>query len=350
MTEHPPCRPEVGAEHRAPHAPVETRGTDTAGPCTAWVESPFQVLGVIEAYHQGHLPAGTRVVPRAGILPLEHTISTLRDLGLPDGLRIGSPAPAPPRTRATWVVGDPFSGVVQQALVRTSPERLVLVDDGRSTQRVLHALAHPRTPMVRAHATPAPVRSLLGLAATTRLRRLAHHGRLHVISALRFREPLATAARRSGVQLSLHHFAWLRSRPTPPPPPTRTVVLGTSLVANGLIHTGPYLDWITALAATEPLTYLPHRREDPRTLGVLERTAGVDLHDGDLPVELTLRGLRLSQQVTTLPSTAASTLPLIVPGVPVHERAVPGTWWTARARPRTRRWLVPSAERLHPAR
>jgi hypothetical protein len=58
-------------------------------------------------------------------------------------------------------------------------------------------------------------------------------------------------------------------------------------------------------------------------------------------VEMGLRGLGGAHRVLTLPSTAASTLPLLAPDLPVVELPVPDTWWTPAASIRVRRRIVP---------
>jgi hypothetical protein len=234
--------------------------------------------------------------------------------------------------------------VVQRALVRHLPEHLVLVDDGRATRSVLEALVRPGVGLVRPHVRGSLLRGALGRSVAARLRTLARAGGLHVVSALRFPPDLVTAVQRLGVPLGGHDFTWVRSLPAPPPPPSRVVVLGTSLVATGLVQAPPYLSWVRRLADVEPVTYLPHRREDRRTLGTLDRMPGVVVAEGHLPVELGLRGLGLTHQVHTLPSTAASTLSLVAPGLPVAEYPVPESWWMPSVPSRVRRRLVPRGE------
>ena len=106
-------------------------------------------------------------------------------------------------------------------------------------------------------------------------------------------------------------------------------MLGTSLVANNLVKAEPYVEWVQAIAREAPVTYWAHRREDARTLGPLGRTPGIEITAGQIPVELSLRGVT-SHRLITLPTTAATTLRMLVPGVNVHEYAVPESWWQPR--------------------
>lgn len=311
-----------------------------ASAAVAWVESPFQLLGAVEAFAAGHLGSRLVVLPRLGVEPLVHTIAELRRLGLPAGLEVRAPAAPPRRAAGTFAVGDGFSGEVQHILVRSLPQRLVLLDDGRSTRRVLEALSTPGIPLVRPHVTPSTGRSLLARAALSRLRRQAKEGRLTLVTALDLPDTVTEPARRAGVDIRRHSFGWLREFPVPAAPGPDTVVLGTSLVANDLIAADPYVTWVQAIAAQGPLTYWSHRREDLRTLGPLGRTPGVTVSTGRLPAEIRLRGLT-THRLFTLPTTAVTTLRLLAPHTRIHEYAVPPDWWLDGVPAAARQHLVP---------
>ncbi|MFC7587105.1 hypothetical protein ACFQYP_27825 [Nonomuraea antimicrobica] len=76
---------------------------------------------------------------------------------------------------------------------------------------------------------------------------------MSVFTALTVDDKLEEAVRAAGVDLVRHDFAWLRAQPpSAEGPAERTVVLGTSLVRNGLVHRDHYLRWLTELAAREP--------------------------------------------------------------------------------------------------
>jgi hypothetical protein len=235
-------------------------------------------------------------------------------------------------------VGDAFSGEVHRALVTSRPREVVLLDDGRSTRRVMDALVFPDVALVRPHILPSLPRALLARAALAKLQWLARHDRLEVVTALRLPPAVVTAAELIGVQMHRHAFEWLRSRPGPGLPSTDTVVLGTSLVANDLIAAEPYLDWVSAIAADGPVTYRAHRREDARTLGPLGADPRIVVQTGQVPVEVSLRGMTARNRVLTLPTTAVSSMRLITPGARIQEFAVPDAWWLPG---------VPRAARLH---
>ncbi|MBB5780120.1 hypothetical protein [Nonomuraea jabiensis] len=305
---------------------------------SAWVESPLQMLCAVEAHHAGVLGPETVVVPRAGLRPLKATRRELRSLGLPDGLELGEPRERMPRR--VQAVGDAFSGRVQLRWLTSRPGRIVIVDDGLATLRLLELLAAgPYRPLLRARAQPTRLRSALGLAAALRLRL----SDVSVFTALPVDEALAEGVRRAGINLVRHQFAWLRAQPpSAEGPAERTVVLGTSLVRNGLVHRDHYLRWLTDLAAQEPLAYYPHRREDPVDVALIRERPGITVHDVGAPAELTLRGLDPGQRVLSLPSTAITSLRVLLSprGVAVEPVDVPEDWWTSRAAPALRSHLT----------
>ncbi|MER7499487.1 hypothetical protein AB0L05_16240 [Nonomuraea pusilla] len=305
---------------------------------SAWVESPLQMLCAVEAHHAGLLGPATVVVPRAGLRALKATRRELLRLGLPPGLELAEPRERMPRRLNA--VGDAFSGRVQVRWLTSLPGEVVVVDDGLATLRLLELLAEgPFRPLLRARAEPGLLRGALGLAAALRLRA----GRVSVFTALPVPEPLAASVRAAGVRLVTHDFAWLRAQPPSPQGPSeRTVVLGTSLVRNGLVHRDRYLRWLTGLAEREPLAYYPHRREDPVDVALIRESPGITVHDAGVPAELTLRGLDPGQRVLSLPSTAISSLRVLLSprGVAVEPVDVPDDWWTSRAAPALRSHLT----------
>ncbi|MEV7006895.1 hypothetical protein [Streptosporangium sp. NPDC051022] len=315
------------------------------GSAVAWVESPLQMLCAVEAYHAGLLGAHARVVPRAKLRPLVVTRREVIRLGLPAGLEVTTPEPEMPRPRrgAGWAVGDAFSGKVQAALLTALPGRIVIVDDGLATIRLLELLTgRPWTPLLRARATPGLLRTALGAAAGLRLRAAARSGRLSIFTALPVPAELAQAVRDRGAELVTHDFGWLRSQPMRKPgPEERTVVLGTSLVRNGLIHRDRYFTWLAGLGSAGPVAYFPHRREDPHDLARVGEQPGITVYDGGAPAEMTLRGLGAQQRVLSLPSTAVTSLRVLLSarGVVVETVDVPDEWWTAQAAPALRSHL-----------
>ncbi|MFC5832272.1 hypothetical protein [Nonomuraea insulae] len=305
---------------------------------SAWVESPLQMLCAVEAHHAGLLGPKTAVVPRAGLRPLKATRRELRSLDLPEGLELAEPRERMPRR--LQAVGDAFSGKVQLRWLVSRPGRIVIVDDGLATLRLLELIAAgPFRPLLRARVRSTRLRATLGLAAALRLRL----SNVCIFTALAVDDKLEEAVREAGVNLVRHDFAWLRSQPpSAEGPAERTVVLGTSLVRNGLVHRDHYLRWLTDLAASEPLAYYPHRREDPVDVALIRERPGITVHDGGVPAELTLRGLDAGQRVLSLPSTAITSLRVLLGprGVAVEPVDVPEDWWTSRAAPALRSHLT----------
>ncbi len=315
----------------------------------AWVESPLQLLSVIEAHRSGLLSEQTDIQCRADVPVLRTTALALEDLQLPPGVRPWTWASRPhraPNERGTWALGDPFSGRVQSLLLTSSPKRVVLVDDGLATLHLLGLLVRRWAPLNRARIHPRLLRRGLGAVAGAKLRALARAGGLIVCTSLRIDDDLSAACQRAGIDLRTHQFDWLRTQPAGPVPDTNLIVLGTSLVANGLVRREPYLEWITSLADREALTYLPHRGEQPEVLADLARNPRITVTPRGLPVEMTLRGAQPRHRIVTLPSTAAISLRLLLAGsgAEIDALHVPDDWWTARTLPSLRRHLDRSVE------
>ncbi|WP_235018326.1 hypothetical protein [Thermomonospora echinospora] len=314
-------------------------------PAVVWAESPLQLLSAVEAQHAGLLGDGTEVALRAGSQSLAATAEEVLRLGMPPGLC--PPAPAsrvarPPRD-GRWVIGDAFSGAVQRRLLSSGGRRLLVVDDGLATIHLLELLTAPAPrPLARARARLGVPRRALGLAAAARLRAAARAGALTVFTALPIPAELHAAVEALGARLVCHDFPWLRGRPAAPPPSQRLVVLGSSLVHNGLVHRRPYLEWVLALADTEPLAYRPHRRECPEVLAELRRHPRIMVAEPTgVPVEISLRGLTAEHWVVSLPSTALTSLRLVLraAGTTIEGVPVPADWWTADADPELRAHL-----------
>ncbi|WP_277209723.1 hypothetical protein [Isoptericola croceus] len=332
---------------------------------SALVESPLQLLCAVEAYAAGHVTpsAGSRteIVARSDVATLATTVGAVRDLGLPDGLDVtAGPASRTLGRDAVHLVGDPFSGVLQTALARGNTSgRMVVVDDGLATLDVARRLVDGE-PMVRLSSPPGPLRYALGAATTRRLRRLARSGRLTWCTMLPLDEDLTDGLAALGVEVVEHSFGWLASREADLAPHEAidepTVVVGSGLVADGLVHADQYAAWLTGLAADGPVRYIPHRRHDPLVTALFERLPGVRVDAPGAPVEIRLRRLGPEQRVVSLPSTSAVTLTrLLTPrGVGVLPQDVPDSWWTARATPALREHLglaadlARSADARHP--
>lgn len=339
---------------RAPH-PVPGRATARSragvevprprrGMARAWIESPLQLLGAVEAHNAGLLGEATLVRPRAGLRGLDAWWPSAGPR-LPPGFVLGAPAPFPtPAGRVgadRWVVGDAYSGRVQRALL--GPGRVgevVVLDERLSTLDLLRDLSAdgPR-PLVRPGPPRGPGRRALGLAAWHRLRRLARRGRLLAVTALPVPPGVEAGYRAVGGHLERHGFEWLASLPVPEPVDEPTVVVGSSLVADGLVREGPFVRWVLGLAEEGPVGYFPHPREPRSILEALAPHSRVHVHPYTMPVEFRLRGLRRGQTLRALPSGTLASLGLLLPpgATALRGQPVPEDWWTDAAPEAVRR-------------
>lgn len=306
-----------------------------------WAESPLQLLSAVEAHQAGLSGPDAQIWLRADVPSLEPTAAAIERLGAPPGLRVAGSAPRPtrPPEDGLWVIGDAFSGVVQRGLLVSRRCRMVIVDDGLATVHLLELLTASRPKaLVRARARPGPARRALGTAAWGRLRAAASAGRLTICTALPISAELRDAMQELGATVHVHDFPWLRSRPIAEAPRQRLVVLGSSLVRNGLVHRDRYLAWVRSLAATEPLQYRPHRRESSDVLEELRADPRISVMETGVPVEISLRGLTAEHRVISLPSTALTSLRLVLrsTGARIEGVPVPSDWWTDAADPALR--------------
>ncbi|TDQ55559.1 hypothetical protein [Actinorugispora endophytica] len=330
--------------NKAASAPAPHR-TDHLVAAAAWVETPLQLLSVLEAHHTGGFARHTRVLPRSGSGALDATVAAVTAAGLPDGVDVLPSGTTPTLYREntdTWFVGDAFSGQVQRALLRGGVREYVVVDDGLATVHLLRLLTRRvAVPLERARVRSTPARLALGLATAVRLRAAARAGRLTVFTVLPLPDGLRRDAAAVGIRVVEHDFAWLRALPGAAAPAENRVVLGSAMVRDGLLHAGPYLDWVLGHASDEPVVYYPHRREDARTLEPLNADPRIRVASHGLPAELGLRGLRDRHRVVSLPSTAVTSLRVLLGrhGVAVEAAEVPESWWTGQAAPGLRAHL-----------
>lgn len=316
-----------------------------------WVESPLQLLGAIEAHAAGLTGTTTQIHARAGVPGLA-AMAALLDPQLPPGVSIqtgvGEIGAIGRLGAMRWGAGDPFSGLVQRALMTgRSPREVILIDAGPATLSFLHQLAaeHP-TPVVRAYGASTGARRALGVTLWWRLRQLAAEGRLTVVSALPLDPGLRARLRGLGVNVESHGFEWLRTQEAEEFFPAPNVVIGSGLAADGLVRAEPYVEWVRSIAQEGAVAYFPHRREAGPTLAALAESHGITVHPTTVPVELRLRGLLPRQAVFALPSVAVPSLRLILGsrGITVHAAPIPEHWWSPAASPTLRAALRASAD------
>ncbi|MBD8078066.1 hypothetical protein [Cellulosimicrobium arenosum] len=321
---------------------------------TALVESPLQLLGTLEAVHAGVVPAPVEVRWRSTVPGLRAAVAAVGELGaeaLPPGIVLvaaGRPSARdlPSRDR-DHAVGDVFSGRAQVGLAAARPGRLVLLDDGLATIEAVRLLGGGG-PLVRLGRSARAPRRLLGARVSRRIRTLAARpGRVVLCTALDLAPADAVALDGLGIEVTRHAFGWVAGLPPAPAVPEPLVVVGSALVADGLVDPDAYVRWVAALAdaADGGTCYIPHRRHDAGVLARLAALPGVRVAPPGPPVELRLRSLDPSQRVVCLPSTAHRFLRQVLrgSGARVELADVPAHWWTERADARLRDHLVAAA-------
>lgn len=249
------------------------------------------------------------------------------------------------------VIGDPFSRLVQVLLPLCRAKELTVVDDGTATMEFTEILINGGR-LVRWHRKGrrrGPADAAFGLFASAARRRLTPGGRdrrVELFSAMPATPP-------PGMALRTNRFAWTRSRFGPPRTLAGTDVIGTSLVETGVVDPERYLAVVKSLAERHGARrYFAHRRESPDKLHRLAAETGLEIVRPDLPLELVARRGPIARSVLSFPSTVVHTLPLALAGTDVHLTVVDidAAWLTAAASPRAHTFLTDishSARTLH---
>jgi hypothetical protein len=296
----------------------------------AWVESPLQLLGVLEHAALSAADDPIAIVPRGGDAQLERTAALLDALLQADEHQRSAAGAAVSirldrrimprgmfRADTPWIIGDAYSGLVQQRLDAVAPSHLTIVDDGAITRRLARQL-HDGEPLLRPIGPRLfrSARERLASRTTALLRRLAAEGRLRVTTYLDDDDPAPGRLRAIGAEVVTHRFDRVRAlgmRAAAVPPETR-VVLGSAGVADGLASPATALERLATLAAQGPIAYFPHRREPRWFLRVAGRQRNVRVMPAVLPIELVLAGTPRPLAIVSPPSTAAETLPIVLRG------------------------------------
>ncbi|WP_313812499.1 hypothetical protein [Glutamicibacter sp.] len=303
------------------------------GTAQVWVESPLQLLSAVETHAAGLLGHDVRIIPRQG-MPLEATTQALLT-NAPAGVRFLPAArkpPAPNSAADRFVTGDAYSGKVQRALLAgVKAKEIIIIDDGMATLALIKQLtATDPTPLVRARAKNSAARTAMGLAMWHRLRQLARDSRLLIVSALLVDDATQQRMEELGIKFAQHKFEWLATQPVAERFTEPTLLIGSAMVADGLIHEEPYLQWVASIAADGPVAYFPHRRENGQLLEKLGRIKNVVPMKHTVPIEMRLRALRPGQEIRALPSTVIPSLRLLLghDARQLYPQAVPESWWT----------------------
>jgi hypothetical protein len=370
----------AGAVARRPRG----RGRRRAGGTLAFVESPVQLLNVLEWAHQD---STSSTVSSAGggqestivvLSPcdpmtrgqLRRVAELARDEGMTvrwEEARGGITAPlktigslaADLRRARRVVIGDPFSRYVQLLLTLTAARSVVVVDDGTATMEFVSQLARGER-LVRWHrkgsgGVQAALFAPFARRARSRLtpgapgasgasgagRGGEARSRVEIFSSMPV-DASAGQLRELGVTVTSNEFAWTRARFGPPRLTRGTDLVGTSLVETGVVDLERYLEAVGSLARTHGATrYFAHRRESSDKLQRVTAATGLEIVRPDLPLELVARRGPIGRTILSFPSTVVHTLPLALAGTPVSVAVceVERTWLTSGASPRAEDFL-----------
>ncbi|MFI1939900.1 hypothetical protein ACH44C_22435 [Streptomyces purpureus] len=332
----------------------------------AFVESPVQLLNVLEWAHTSTLPAipAQRTPTSPGrdvtvvVLPPTDPMSRgqlrrMAELARDEGVTVRwqearGGAGAVPRTLRALVpelnraerivIGDPFSRYVQLLLTLVRTTRITVVDDGTATMEFAGQLARGER-LVRWHRRGSRGARELALAPVGALarRRLAPGRRrtVEIFTALPVEPPPGTTVTRNG-------FRWTRARFGPPRITRGADLVGTSLVETGVVDPDQYADAVSALARAHGATrYFAHRRESVEKLHRIAVDTGLEIVRPDLPLELIARRGPVGHTVLSFPSTVVHTLPLALEGTGVRIAVceIAPEWLRHTASPRARGFL-----------
>lgn len=298
----------------------------------AWVESPLQLVNVIERAHVSGEPVQVHL--RSSSRELVALASQLEP-GLPDGVTLEGASARPPlrfvlsRRR---VVGDLFSGQMRALLAVGGARRLDLVDDGSSTLHLARVLCDPSERFGRMARTEGVLARRLGAVSRRRTLAAARRGRVSLFTVYRD-APQVRALAELGVRLDSNTYEWLReSAPAAIGVGAATeVVLGSALHVDGMVTMDAYRDWLTSKAG-EGTVYLPHRREPAELLHRWSTDLGLKVVQTGLPAELVLSRSPSVRRIVTLPTSAVATLRTLLAGsASVTVDHVDESWWTSSA-------------------
>lgn len=278
----------------------------------AWVESPLQLLGAAE-----YAAALGRPIAVAYRLTGPQMPTTMAEL-LDRGALFSSVAPyygipwSLLHDQPDWAIGDGFSGQFRMAAAVLRPRSITLLDDGDMSIHLASALLG-RTGFARRDTHESGLATLLSGLARDRMLRLAGSRRLTMFSAFAD-DPTVAAMPARDVSVVRNTFAWLRAHARPAKLPHARVVLGSARVADGLVGAQDYDRWLRSVAASGPVSYLPHRRERGDHLARISSLDGVTLVDAELPAELLLAGTVEPLEVVMMRSSASTTLRAVLEG------------------------------------
>lgn len=299
----------------------------------AFVESPLQFLSALEA--QGS-DEDLLIRARANAKGMTSFLDAFDPEWLPKNVKLERTGAKPGILRrlnpGRIYIGDACSGQVHKALALAYLERrmpeVVILDDGLATYSTVEILTAKRGPLVRPRQKLKASRAVMAAHVADRLRGLAPAGKLRWHTALPVSKAVRKAFLKTGAEITRHRFEHLQTLPTGGSHPRENPVIGSALVADGLIREDAYRAWLDELASMGSITYYPHRRETDEFLAELGRDERVRIKHVGLPIELRLVNLPPNSTIRSLPSTAAISLATLNPDVTINVTEVPAEWWT----------------------
>ncbi|GAA1846426.1 hypothetical protein [Brevibacterium marinum] len=310
----------------------------------AFVESPLQFLSALEA-NEPEEDMLIRARPNAkGMTSFLDAFDTD---WLPRNVRLerGGAKPGVLRRQSPdrIYLGDVCSGQVHKALTLAYLERrmpeVVVLDDGLATYSAIEILTSKNGPLVRPRQKLKTSRAIMAAHVADRLRGLAPASKLRWHTALPVSKSMRTDFLKTGGEITRHRFEHLQTLPTGGSHPRDNPVIGSALVADGLIREDAYRSWLDGLVADGPITYYPHRRETDEFLTELDRDERVRIKHVGLPIELRLINLPPNSTIRSLPSTAAISLSVLNPDVTISVTEIPPEWWTGASADNLRKSL-----------
>lgn len=235
------------------------------------------------------------------------------------------------------VVGDPFSGLIQQLLAAYRGNDLVVVDDGTATTEFTALLAE-RSPLIRWDAAQGGWLAGLRRPSADRACRLLTPSPARPVTVF----TVMPVSRVPGLVVHPQRYRWTRGRFGRPEVVPGTDIIGTSLVESGVVEGEAYLDQLAALAAGTPGRYYAHRREDDRKLAQLAARTGLRVVRPEVPLEIELRRGPVAERVVGFPSSVGYTLPVVLADIPTQVQLLPVDpgWLRPRIGNRARRFLA----------
>lgn len=300
----------------------------------ALVESPAQLLNVLEWAYQNRLPG--QPADRLGeqvsikILPPPEPaarvqLDRMTDLATAIGctvswheargghgvrLRTLGALRSAVSSAETVIIGDPFSGFLQLVASVCRIRELVVVDDGSASIRFVEIM-ESGDQLVRWHRNDKRTTPFNRMIASRARNRMAAGA-----SLIRPRRPMrlftAMPVESQAIRIERNTLGWTRQRHPAPTLLAGADLIGSSLVETGVVSQEHYLQAVAMMVTQQQVKrYLAHRRESNDKLTAIA-ALGVQVVRPGLPLELFARQGPIAERLISFPSTVVHTLPLVL--------------------------------------